>query len=191
MPKYNFVGQRFDRLLVIEKVPSIYSGRSAKSRFKCKCDCGVIKDINGASLKNGVTRSCGCLRKDINKLNLKGKPSATRLKFGQSSFNKLYSQYKISARKTNKPFTLLKDIFEKIVSNNCYYCGAFPSTRLKLKNSYGEYVFNGIDRVNNLKGYTEDNVVTCCKMCNYMKKAFTQEQFLNHIKEIYICRIQQ
>ena len=37
-----------------------------QSRFyTCKCDCGTIKDVNGASLSIGGTKSCGCLIAEV------------------------------------------------------------------------------------------------------------------------------
>lgn len=59
--KLNLVGQRFGRLLVLEK-----AGRSKcrKILWKCKCVCGIEKIIFGAHLRNGNTKSCGCLNRE-------------------------------------------------------------------------------------------------------------------------------
>lgn len=43
----------------------------------------------------------------------------------------------------------------------------------------------GVDRINNDKGYTIDNVVTCCGDCNYMKRAMSVEAFLCRVKKIH------
>lgn len=32
-------------------------------RWECKCDCGIVKIINGQTLRNGQSKSCGCKRK--------------------------------------------------------------------------------------------------------------------------------
>ena len=40
--------------------------------------------------------------------------------------------------------------------------------------------------MDNEKGYTFDNVVPCCSICNYAKKSMSKEQFLQWIKRIYI-----
>ena len=50
-------GQRFGRLVAVE-----YLGRS---KWRCKCDCGGETIATGTNLKNGNTRSCGCLQRDI------------------------------------------------------------------------------------------------------------------------------
>ena len=53
----------------------------------------------------------------------------------------------------------------------------------------GDYLYNGLDRVDNNKGYFEDNVVPCCGVCNKMKGTMKQEEFLNLIFQIYNNRI--
>jgi hypothetical protein len=52
-------GKRFGRLTVIER------GADYKPRipqWRCKCDCGNEKLINGSNLRLGYTTSCGCFR---------------------------------------------------------------------------------------------------------------------------------
>ncbi|WHY64705.1 hypothetical protein [Neobacillus sp. SuZ13] len=57
----DFTGQRFDRLIVIKKLDD----KNGYTQFRCKCDCGNEKITSGRNLKYGVTKSCGCLHKDI------------------------------------------------------------------------------------------------------------------------------
>lgn len=52
----------------------------------------------------------------------------------------------------------------------------------------GDYVYNGIDRVDNTKGYTIDNVVPCCGICNMAKGKLNQQEFQNWIKRVYKYR---
>lgn len=55
----NIIGQRFNRLVVIEDDGT----RSSKGDIKwlCQCDCGNLYHALGYRLKNGLTKSCGCL----------------------------------------------------------------------------------------------------------------------------------
>ena len=39
--------------------------KSKKSLWLCRCDCGVEKVVLGANLKEGGTRSCGCLHREL------------------------------------------------------------------------------------------------------------------------------
>jgi hypothetical protein len=49
----------------------------------------------------------------------------------------------------------------------------------------GYYLYNGIDRVDNTLGYSKENCVSCCKICNYMKQVLTLEEFYSHIRRIH------
>lgn len=53
----NLTGQRFGRLLVIERSGSTEQGRAC---WICKCDCGEITVKQGKLLLNGHCKSCGC-----------------------------------------------------------------------------------------------------------------------------------
>lgn len=52
--------QRFKRLLVLHRVVGQYANRVS---WLCRCDCGSLKTILSAHLKDGSTKSCGCLLK--------------------------------------------------------------------------------------------------------------------------------
>ena len=54
----DLTGQRFGRLTVIERGPNSPHG---SARWYCKCDCGKETLTTTAKLRNGTTRSCGCL----------------------------------------------------------------------------------------------------------------------------------
>ena len=53
----SMVGARFGRLTVVKQAPS----KNKRSYWECKCDCGKIVVKMGKYLRNGDTRSCGCI----------------------------------------------------------------------------------------------------------------------------------
>ena len=57
----NMVGQKIGRWTVIDRDTSV---DSPKAYWICECDCGEIKSIKGKYLRNGDTKSCGCLRSE-------------------------------------------------------------------------------------------------------------------------------
>lgn len=57
----NLVGMRFHKLTVLERD---YGVQSKDAHWKCQCDCGNVKTVSGKHLKDGTTKSCGCLRKE-------------------------------------------------------------------------------------------------------------------------------
>jgi len=80
---------------------------------------------------------------------------------------------------------LSKEQFRKLTQQNCFYCDIKPHSSSNHKKCNGKFIYNGIDRVDNTKGYTIDNCVTCCGTCNWMKRTYTQQEFLLKIKLIY------
>ena len=63
----DLVGQKFGRLTVLEQVDDFISpvNHKRRSRWKCRCDCGNIVEVNGTDLTSGNTLSCGCYKRDI------------------------------------------------------------------------------------------------------------------------------
>lgn len=62
----NEVGNRYGRLLVLEPAPAPEHYKEKRQGFwRCRCDCGNVVVANGALLRRGYTRSCGCLTREI------------------------------------------------------------------------------------------------------------------------------
>lgn len=60
----DLTGQRFGRLVVLQRVDNLMSSSGQRTRWLCACDCGKETVVLGVSLRSGNTRSCGCLQKD-------------------------------------------------------------------------------------------------------------------------------
>ena len=61
----DLTGQRFGRLTVLREVPPVLSSKGVPERtWLCRCDCGREIVVRQKNLKNKVTRSCGCLRRE-------------------------------------------------------------------------------------------------------------------------------
>ncbi|MGD7007637.1 hypothetical protein [Metabacillus sp. 84] len=67
MKKLNLTGRRFGRLIVLNLVGS----KKGKSVWTCQCDCGKEITVTGVSLTIGETKSCGCLKRDLETENLR------------------------------------------------------------------------------------------------------------------------
>ena len=64
MPKtHNMTGMRFGRVVAQAAVAERTKGGGIM--WQCVCDCGRSKVIDGAHLRKGVTRSCGCLNREM------------------------------------------------------------------------------------------------------------------------------
>lgn len=73
--------------------------------------------------------------------------------------------------------------FMRLSGGDCHYCGAKPFNFTKLSN-IANTAYNGIDRIDNTRGYSISNSVSCCKLCNSMKGNRDLAEFLNHIQKI-------
>lgn len=60
----DITGKTYGFLTVLERDTSPqYMGHEQDSYWKCKCNnCGSIKTVRGISLRNGSTKSCGCIK---------------------------------------------------------------------------------------------------------------------------------
>lgn len=76
----NFIdltGQQFGYLTVIKRVENV--GKA--TRWLCKCKCGKEKIVYGTNLRRGLTKSCGCYRKE--KLSQEKLQDLTNQRFGR------------------------------------------------------------------------------------------------------------
>jgi hypothetical protein len=92
----------------------------------------------------------------------------------------LYKRYKRSAIDRGIEFNLSTDVFKKLIHSNCFYCGLEP------KQLVNGMEYNGIDRLENLRGYEFDNCLACCKTCNRAKSNLTENEFMDFM--IRICK---
>jgi hypothetical protein len=62
----DLTGQVFHRWTALHQAESIVepSGRKA-TMWRCRCECGVERDIRSGTLKSGLSKSCGCLKTDV------------------------------------------------------------------------------------------------------------------------------
>lgn len=163
------IGGKYNKLTVL----GIANGPNThgKALAICRCDCGRITKQISAEIKSGQVIACGCER---------GKNA---LPTGEAAFRYLYTQYFWSAKKKGYCFRLSRKAFRKLTSSSCYYCGIQPSKTISRKLN-GPYVYNGVDRMNNARGYTPSNCVPCCYKCNMLKGVRGESEFLSHIKKI-------
>lgn len=64
MKRRDLTGNRYGRLVVIGPGPKTVSGRTA---WRCLCDCGQEASIALSALHGGLTKSCGCFRREHSK----------------------------------------------------------------------------------------------------------------------------
>jgi hypothetical protein len=53
----DITGQRFGRLTMLERLGYV----TGTSLYRARCDCGVVRVVRACNVRNGTTKSCGCL----------------------------------------------------------------------------------------------------------------------------------
>lgn len=189
--KDNLIGKRFGTLIVVSKAASVAykdsKGRTpyTKSKWNCICDCGNTTVVMGSNLK-GTTKGCAeCTRSGTN-----AKPD--------TAFEDVWHRYIASAKNRGHVWELTKEQFRVLTQSPCYYTGRPPvqvglsaATARRIKEGKdplpgGIYIYNGIDRKDNSKGYTLENCVPCCGKANQMKMSFGHDEFIALCKEIAV-----
>lgn len=154
-----------------------------KTMLFCKCDCGNMTISAAKDILNGRTKGCGCLQKIRN---VRRYPDP------------IISSAKIVYRERYKDGDLTFEDFYKLSQLPCHYCGASPSQKFntykigkrkldssKLAQDTGDFIYNGIDRIDNNKDHSIGNVVPCCKVCNFAKRDMTIEEFKKWIERVH------
>ena len=180
-------GQRFHRLVVVRFDGYQSVGQFNTAYWWVRCDCGTEKKVQARFLKNGLTKSCGCLQSEqASRINRKPP--------GVAGFNRLLQNYKNGAKHRGIEWKLSTGQSRELFKGNCVYCGQAPSQISKSVNensaardtcTYSAYTYSGIDRVDNTLGYEYGNCVSCCKVCNYAKRDMTHQEFVDWISKAY------
>lgn len=152
----DLAGRQFGRLTVIRRVPG-------DSGWLCRCVCGNEVAHAGGELIRGRAKSCGCLK--------------TGPRNGPA-FRSARNRYRVNARSRDLSWCLTDEDFLRLTSQDCHYCGAAPA------NVAGTFVYNGIDRMDNDRGYEPENVVPCCPKCNWAKRDMPYDEFLAWIARL-------
>lgn len=146
----NLLGKKFGRLRVIEPVDS----DSPHMYWKCLCDCGNIVNVRGQNLREGVTKSCGCLRSELSS-------KRAKKKFGSSPLQKKVRRlwWSMIMRCFNKNNAGYKNYGARGIT----VCDEWHNSRIafydyvsKLEH-FGEEGYS-LDRINNDGNYEPGNV---------------------------------
>lgn len=178
MKTINEIGNTYGHLVVTEEAGS---HKRYGKLWKCECICGKTTIRTGVDLRRGHFISCGCMQgvRLIRKIN------PNFIAHGH------FLSYKNSKPAKTLGFKLTEEEFIELCKQTCHYCGSKPQQRRRAyfnrrlkENFFVMEELSGIDRKNNLQGYTKSNAVPCCSKCNHMKKNLSIEEFLEHVNRI-------
>ena len=174
------IGRPYGDLVALNRQPN---NRHGGAMYECRCKCGTVWTTYGSQISCGHTTQCGkCGRKPhLDRLH-----AAMRLEPGKSARHATFLQTKRSAVVRGIKWSLTEDEFHVFGQQPCHYCGDVLSNCKKGNYGiYGEYRYNGIDRVEPTKGYEPGNMVTCCWRCNRAKCTMSVAEFMLWAKRIH------
>lgn len=169
-PYANYGGQRFGSLLILWPCGWKPEGRKRRVVWSCQCDCGKVVVGWSSDIRRLRTRSCGCKKLATHNVNA----------------HNLFAQYRNKAKARGITWALTFEQFLDITQRPCYFTGWPPSQVCKrsIRVNAVPYVWNGIDRLDNTKGYTLDNSVACNGEVNKAKLTMTEAHFIALCKAV-------
>lgn len=103
-----------------------------------------------------------------------------------------YSRIKKDARAAGREFEIEIEEFRYLCQQNCYYCGGQPNNLITYRGqnsfTFRYFVYSGLDRINNDIGYTRQNVVPCCIICNRAKNSMPFKEFIDWLSRLTAYR---
>lgn len=104
----------------------------------------------------------------------------------------VWRQYQKNAELRKVPFELDLETFTLVATGSCTFCGIKPDrvrtysgARVhQTTKDFGVFVYNGIDRLDSSRGYTADNVTSCCWDCNRAKGKLSTQEFDSWIERL-------
>lgn len=151
----DLTGQRFGRLVVVGKAEKPQGNKSRKTFWLCQCDCGNQKVVASDKLRNGDTKSCGCLKIELAKLRIAQYKSG-RTTHGLSS-HRLYNIY---SKMKNRCYKADDPKYYRYGARGITICEEWLSS---FRAFYDWAMANGyedglsIDRINNDGNYSPEN----------------------------------
>lgn len=140
------------------------------------------RNLSISKVAKEANRDPETIRAWVNKFNLK--TYNQRRSPEDILWKRFYSFYRKGAHKRDLKLEITQSDFKEIAQKDCHYCGASPQKR-EISGVKGYIKANGLDRVDNDRGYIIDNIVPCCKKCNFLKGILEKEDFLSHVDKIH------
>jgi hypothetical protein len=163
-------GEVFGRLTVLAE-----AGRDKRGDvlYRCRCTCGRETTPTVTNLRRGASRSCGHHSRP---------PEVSSYVRPDSALKRMLRTYKRGARRRGLVFELTFEQFTKCATSSCFYCGAEPAINSYSAEAKVPVAVTGIDRRDSSQGYTMENTVACCGICNSAKSDLSMQDFINWLR---------
>lgn len=141
----DLVGKKFGLLRVVERTENDKNG---SPKWLCLCDCGNSIVVYGSCLRYGITKSCGCMRKEWN---------SNKHKKHEQSNSKLYGVWRSMKYRCNNPNC---HAYENYGGRGIRVCDEWNGSFLSFMcwaNEAGYKEGLSLDRIDVNGNYTPDN----------------------------------
>lgn len=155
-----------------------HKDKRGRRHYLCRCRCGVEKTVQGTLLRVGNTKSCGCWSRESAR--------SRTLGHGVAAKKQAYNYYRHHSKRSGCKFTITLEQFGRITQNDCFYCGIPPSNNVRSPHGTGDFTYNGLDKIDSGKGYTMNNVVAACRVCNFAKTNRSQGDFIAWVRRVFV-----
>lgn len=148
----DLTGKRFGRLIALN-YKGLGHGSTKHGKWKCRCDCGSTVLVAGIKLRNGHTKSCGCLHSETCREN--GKRNRKH------------------GKRTTSLYTIWHGLVERCTNQNYHHFNDYGGRGITVCPEWKQFenFFNwntslgkdgyrkglSIDRIDNNKGYFPSN----------------------------------
>jgi hypothetical protein len=161
-------GKKFGSLTILCRDTAV---KHKLAYWTCQCDCGNIVSARGADIRNNKIKTCGCRRSVLSKRNWKGVGYISKSLWQTIVRNAKNRKIEISITQDFANELLVKQNFK------CSLTGTVLSTEIRKTTA-------SLDRIDSLKGYTEDNVQWVHKDINMLKNKYSIDKFLDMCKQV-------
>lgn len=179
MKYINIQGEKFGKLTAIE----VHSkSRNGHERWVCECECGNTAHVLKTHLRQGNTKSCGCL------IERTGKDHPSWKGHGDISAKFWHHNIVRSANgeKGRKEIPLevtIENVWDLFLQQD-RKC-ALSGIKLRFPRTSGNNEWTAsLDRIDSSKGYTKNNIQWVHKDINVMKNKYNNEYFIQTCKRI-------
>lgn len=177
--KKNRIGNRYDRLKVVRYTRL---DNSDKPMWECWCECGNKVEARGSDLETGKIKSCGCLRIEKSKENIKISHKMYPRSYGFCGIEDIRGAYlsgiKHRSMKKGREYSVSNQYLWDLYLKQNRKCAM---TGMEIKFNTGKQTAS-LDRIDSKKGYVEGNVQWVHKDINSVKHDYTVDQFRNYCK---------
>lgn len=170
------IGKTFGRLTIIKREGRTENNKDTLVTVKCTCG-GVKEHVKLHALKQCKPKTCGKCITSVEAGVLGAIAGKHQRKYQDDDThirNKFYREAKKAAAKSEREFSLTLEEYCKLTTTPCFHTGDLPTLKVT---RWGQIGLHGLDRIDNGKGYTFENVLPASTLANMLRGSVSIQTF--------------